>query len=258
MRGIRFRRSDREPAPPQWIYRNLTPWRIEARFKTNHSLMPRCAAGADAAAYEDECERTVVKVLAIPALGEVKVPREDSSKFNTLAMRRLRQIEVRPAPSEWWSNMPRAIVIFGWLAVALVFGAWALFSGGATGLPWQWVAATVVAVPVLALLVATAREMVLHHRFKQYRRFVDKQKDHSSLEGVEGGGRIRGLIDGMPRHVAETVVLLGAVIISVIGLGVAIHLTTQLDDLLPIDYGALLRLNDRGLDLHTEVSLRFF
>ena len=36
----------------------------------------------------------------------------------------------------------------------------------------------------------------------------------------------------------------GAVVVSVVGLGVAIHLTTQLNDLLPIDYGAILRLDD--------------
>jgi hypothetical protein len=255
-----------EYAPPQWIYRNLTPWRIEARFKTQQRVMPRCEAGADLKAHKQESEQEVVKVLAIPALGEVKVPREDSSEYNTLTMRRLGQIEVRPAPSELWTNMPRAIVIFGWLAVALFFGAWALFSGGASGLPWQWVAAMVVAVPVVALLVASGREMVLYGRFDVYRRSVDAQNrklriedshdasTERSLEGVEGGGRIRGLIDGMPRHVAETVVLLGAVIISVIGLGVAIHLTTQLVDLLPIDYGALLRLQN-PFDGVTELSL---
>ena len=39
-----------------------------------------------------------------------------------------------------------------------------------------------------------------------------------------------------------------------IGLGVAIHLTTQLEDLLPIDYGALIRLNNPFEDV-TELAL---
>ena len=52
--------------------------------------------------------------------------------------------------------MPSAIVIFGWLAVGLLFGGWALlFGGGECGAVERFVAA-LVAVPVVALLVATA------------------------------------------------------------------------------------------------------
>jgi hypothetical protein len=227
-------------APKQWIYQNLTPWRIHACFCAEGTLLARDATDGD---------HKVVKVLSIPALGEVRVPNEDARLLNTLDMRRLGQIELRPAPSEFLSNLPRAIVIFGWMACGLVFGAWALFFGGASALPWAWIVAAVVIVPVVALLAATIREIHLYRRFDRYRKarceLVKKGgADRYSLEGVAPGGRVRTFVDGLPRQVAEFAVLTGAVIVSVIGLGVAIHLTTQLNDVLPIDYGELLRLRN--------------
>jgi hypothetical protein len=248
-------------SPRQWIYRNLTPWRIHAAFLDNHALLSRECAGGD---HSDGCDHDVVKVLSIPALGEVKVPREDSHQYNTLAMRRLGQIELRPAPSEFWANVPRAIVILGWLFVALTFGAVALFGHGASSIPWRLLAALFVLVPVLALLVAIGRELVLYRRFEVFRKSRAEQAEAArrsqdqttdgSLEGVGSGGRIRGFIDGMPRHVAEAAVLVGVLVVSVVGLGVAIHLTTQLNDLLPIDYGALVRLKNPFQDV-TELAL---
>jgi hypothetical protein len=238
--GPRPAEGDHGPAPRQWIYRNLTPWRIHACFTAGGKLLAR---QTDAARHDpscDGCDDRVVKVLSIPALGEITVPSEDARAFNTLNMRRLGQIEVRPAPSELLSNLPRTIIIFGWLAVALVAGAWALFFGGGSGLPWAWIVAALVVVPVVALIAATVREIHLYRHFDSYR----KGLCGSSLEGVEQGGRIRSFIDGVPRHVAEVAVLMAAVLVSVLGLGVAIHLTTQLNDLLPIDYGQLLRLKD--------------
>ena len=233
-------------APKQWIYQNLTPWRIHASFAADGTLLARPPPGAAAAQEPDD---RVVKVLSIPALGEITVPNEDAVQLNTLNMRRLGQIELRPAPSELLTNLPRAIVIFGWLLCGLVFGAWALFFGGASGLPWAWVVAAVVAVPVIALVAATVREIHLYRRFDRYR--DDRRQllqrggaNRYSLEGVEPGGRVRTFVDGLPRQVAELAVLAGAVVVSVIGLGVAIHLTTQLNDLLPIDYGELLRLRN--------------
>jgi hypothetical protein len=109
--------------------------------------------------------------------------------------------------------------------------------------------AAVVIVPVVALLAATTREIHLYRRFDRYRKArceLVKQggADRYSLEGVAPGGRVRTFVDGLPRQVAEFAVLTGAVIVSVIGLGVAIHLTTQLNDVLPIDYGELLRLRN--------------
>ena len=70
----------------------------------------------------------------------------------------------------------------------------------------------------------------------------------SSFEGVSRGNRIGGFVDAMPRHVAEVIVLGLAVIVSVAGLGAAIHLTTQLNDLLPIDYAKIFQL-DNPFDL---------
>jgi hypothetical protein len=231
-------------APRQWIYRNLTPWRIHACFTAKGELLPRGEKGA------------VVKVLSIPALGEVTVRNEDARDLNTLEMRRLGQIDVRPAPSEFWTHLPRAIVMFGWLFVALFFGAWALFFGGASSLPWAWLVAAVALVPVLALLVATARELSLYVRFRRYREDLYEAELASrarcesgapvpqSLEGVQRGSRIRTFVDGMPRHAAEVAVLIGAIVVSVFGLGVAIHLTTQLNELLPLEYGAIVQLDD--------------
>ena len=231
-------------APRQWIYQNLTPWRIHACFCAEGTLLSQSDPGPTA-----EGDHEVVKVLSIPALGEVTVPNEDAVQLNTLDMRRLGQIELRPAPSEFLSNLPRTIVIFGWLLCALVFGAWALFFGGASALPWAWIAAAVVMVPVIGLLAATIREIHLYRRFDKYRKarcalVKDGGAGQYSLEGVAPAGRVRTFVDGLPRQVAEVAVLAGAVIVSVIGLGVAIHLTTQLNDLLPIDYGELLRLRN--------------
>jgi len=246
----------RRNARQQWIYRNLTPWRIEACFTADGKLPDREQA------EEGPADDSVVRVLSIPALGEVTLPDEDARLLNTLSMRRLGQIEVRPAPSEVWASLPQAVMIFGWLVVALVFGAWALFFGGPSALPWAWVVAAIVAVPVVALLVATVREVVLHHRFTRFREEQDQStngcnKTHGrkSLEGVDRGSRIQTFVDGVPRHAAEVTVLIGAVVVSVIGLGVAIHLTSQLKDLLPIDYGALVRLDNPFEDV-SDLALR--
>jgi hypothetical protein len=237
-------------APGQWIYRNLTPWRIHACFTASGDLLPRELADEVGAAHHK-----VVKVLSVPALGEVTLPDEDARRLNTLPMRRLGQVEVRPAPSELWSSLPQAVLIFGWLVVGLAFGAWALFFGGGSALPWAWIVAAVVAVPVVALLVATVREVVLHGRFTRYRKAQHPNTNgrgaqgRQSLEGVDQGSRIQTFVDGVPRHAAEVTVLIGAVVVSVIGLGVAIHLTSQLKDLLPIDYGALVRLDNPFMEV---------
>ncbi len=191
---------------------------------------------------DPQCPACVGKVLSIPALGEVVVPAEDARRLDTLTMRRLGQIDLRPAPSELQTNLPRALVIYGWLLVALGAVTWALCSGGGSTVPWRVVVGAVIAVPVLALAVATGRELVLYRRFGEYRAL--RCGPRSSLEGVERGGRIRSFVDGVPRQAAEVAVLVGAVTVSVVGLGVAIHLTTQLNDLMPIDLGALAQLDD--------------
>ena len=97
-------------------------------------------------------------------------------------------------------------------------------------MPWRWSVAAAVAVPVVALLVATWREIRLYRRFGKYRE--DRRRSRSrrgSLESVERGGRIQTFVDGVPRQAAEVAVLVGALAVSVVGLGIAIHLTTQLE-----------------------------
>jgi hypothetical protein len=236
--------DDDRKAPHRWIYRNLTPWRIHACFDADKKLLCR----EDTARPEQGCDDGVAQVLSIPALGEITLPNEDARRMDTIKMRRLGQVDVRPAASELWSCAPRAIVIYGWLLVGLFFGGWALLFGGGSALPWAAVIACVVAVPLAALVVATIREMRVYNRFTNYRKHVKKKGENggerNSLEGVDRGNRIRSFVDGMPRHAAEVAVLIGAVVISVIGLGLAIHHTTQLKELLPIDYGALAQLEN--------------
>ena len=74
-------------APKQWIYQNLTPWRIHACFCAKGMAVPQAERGEAA-----EGKRKIVKVLSIPALGEITVPNEDAVQLNTLDMRRLGQI----------------------------------------------------------------------------------------------------------------------------------------------------------------------
>lgn len=252
-------RSADATAPSQWIYQNLTPWRIHACFTADGTLVPRGDERSDGLGCGDD----VVKVLSVPALGETIVPDKDARRLNTLAMRRLGQIALRPAPSELLTHLPRAIVIYGWLCVGLVLGGWALFFGGASALPSAWFVAAFFVVPVVALTVATAREIHVYRRFTNYQESLcgvsssaDDRRDgvgepgsappltavNRSVEGVERSSRIRTFVDGVPRKAAEVTVFVGAVAVSAIGLGVAIHLTTQLNDLLPIDYGAAVRL----------------
>jgi hypothetical protein len=240
-------------APRLWIYRNLTPWRIDAHFDARGRVLPQGATPArDGDQSPPAPAAKPAKELSIPPLGEVTVPNVDARDLDTLEMRRLGQLEVRPAPSERLSSLPRAIVIFGWLAVLLFFGGWALFFGGASAVPWRAVAASVVAVPVIALVAAGWRELHVYRRFDRYRRWLateEGKRSKRSLEGIERGSRVSGFVDGMPRQVAEALVLVSVVTVSVIGLGIAIHQTTQLEDLLPIHYGRLLRLRDPFLDV---------
>ncbi len=162
--------------PKMWIYRNLTPWRIFACYDKGQLVV-------DEQAGQRDCEPCASKVLSIPALGELTVPHLDAMHVDTLGFRRRGQIKVRPAPSEFWSALPRAIVSFGWLAVGLVFGAWALFLGGGSAVPWTWFVAALVAVPVVALALATAREVLLYRRFRHYRARASASRSKGSSRG---------------------------------------------------------------------------
>ena len=69
-----------EGAPHQWIYQNLTPWRIHAWFKDDGSLWPRRHKNGNGGEGRplEVCHPCVANVLSIPALGEVAVPHEDA------------------------------------------------------------------------------------------------------------------------------------------------------------------------------------
>ena len=104
------------PAPRTWIYRNLTPWRIYARYGEDGT------PPLDGRSLEDVDTSLVRRVLSIPALGEVRLSNEDAEHLDTVGLRRRGQLDVRPAPSEFWSALPSLIVSLGLLAVVLVFG----------------------------------------------------------------------------------------------------------------------------------------
>jgi hypothetical protein len=237
--GWRERWRRRRSRPPRaWVYRNLTPWRIYACYRKDGSLVP------GEKVETDEESASVWRVLSIPALGEIRMPHDDAEHLDTVEFRRRGQLDVRPAPSEFWSALPSAIVSFGWLAVGLFFGCWALLFGGWSAVPWNGFVVALVAVAVIGLAVATAREVHLYRRFGHYRTEYCKKDDDGgrprSLEGISRGSRFRTFVDGLPRQALETTVLIGAVLIAVVGLGVAIHNATQLDDLMPMSFDALL------------------
>jgi len=95
------RKGKEVTAPRQWIYRNLTPFRIHACFGDGGALLAREQTS-------DTTGKKTDHVFSVPALGEVTLPAEDASRLDTVSMRRLGQIEVRPAPSEYWTNLPHS------------------------------------------------------------------------------------------------------------------------------------------------------
>ena len=83
-----------------------------------------------------------------------------------------------------------------------------------------------IVVPVAALVVATGREVHLYRRFGHYRaHYCDGAEagETRSLEGISRGSRFCTFVDGLPRRAVESAVLIGAVLIAIVGLGVAIH-----------------------------------
>ena len=181
-------------------------------------------------------------MLSIPALGEVRLSNEDAEHLDTVGLRRRGQLDVRPAPSELWSALPSLIVSLGLLAVVLSFGAWGLLFGGWSAVPWAWFVASLVAVLVAALVVATCREIHTYRRFGRFKtQFCEQSSDKArSLEGIGRGSRFCTFVDSLPRQALEVAVMIGAVVIAAVGLGVAIHQTTQLNEHLPTSYRALL------------------
>ncbi len=226
----------RVPAPRTWIYRNLTPWRIYARYGEDGTPLDGRSVDVDTSA--------VRRVLSIPALGEVRLSNEDAEHLDTVGLRQRGQLDVRPAPSELWSALPSLIVSLGLLAVMLSFGAWGLLFGGWSAVPWAWFVASLVAVLVAALVVATCREIHTYRRFGRFKEQFCEQSDDKarSLEGIGRGSRFCTFVDSLPRQALEVAVMIGAVVIAAVGLGVAIHQTTQLNEHLPTSLSSAARV----------------
>ena len=189
-------------APRQWIYENLTPWRIHACFTAHGELLPRGGDTSDA--------DRVAKVLSIPALGSVNVPPEDARKLNTLNMRRLGQIELRPAPSEVLEqHAPRHRDLRlarrrprrrrpGRCSSAVP----ARCRGRGSSPPSS-------PFPVIALIVATVREIHLYRRFEHVPRGGRAARRRSRASSrAAGSGRSS---TACPATSAEVAVLVGAV-----------------------------------------------
>ena len=98
-----WRRRRRASPPKTWIYRNLTPWRIHACFDADGPAPRETAhrAARRGPMRDARCCRSRRSARS-------PCPHEDARALNTLDMRRLGQIEVRPAPSELLTTCPRA------------------------------------------------------------------------------------------------------------------------------------------------------
>ncbi len=229
------RPSDREPQPPrregarrarppaEWIYRNLTPWRIEYRVGTG----------------DDDA------VLTIPALGETRVAHEDCVDWNTTALRQRGQLEIVPAPAGMLERLPSLTLLLGTATVVFTAVVWALLAG-LDDVPLRAICVLLVAVVAGALLAACLRESVQGARFRRYRAAWRATGHEGSTQGFNtdhGEGR-DGVASQVVRRIGEAVVLLLSLAVAVVGPALAIYYTSQVHEVLPIDIGALFRLED--------------
>ncbi|MDY7101024.1 MAG: hypothetical protein S0880_07535, partial [Actinomycetota bacterium] len=209
--------------PARWIYRNLTPWRIESDEPTG-----------------DGC----CGIPTIPPLGELRVSEADARCFDTGPLRRRRQIELRPDAGDVWSVLPRLVLILGW---ALLIWGWVVTRAltGATTPPSRHFVAALLIVPVLAAASAIGRDLLFAHRFRRFRRGTEAEGGtHGELHGIIAPRSFEGVVWLFPRVLSQAVVLGASVAIAVVGAGAAIYEASQLRDLLTIDVGALLTLRD--------------
>ena len=229
------RPSDRVPQPPrregarrarppaEWIYRNLTPWRIEYRVGTG----------------DDDA------VLTIPALGETRVAHEDCVDWNTTALRQRGQLEIVPAPAGMLERLPSLTLLLGTATVVFTAVVWALLAG-LDDVPLRAICVLLVAVVAGALLAACLRESVQGARFRRYRAAWRATGHEGSTQGFNtdhGEGR-DGVASQVVRRIGEAVVLLLSLAVAVVGPALAIYYTSQVHEVLPIDIGALFRLED--------------
>ena len=250
-------------APRQWIYENLTPWRIHACFTADGELVPR-TQGDDGA---DEPRRVRPALRGVRGQGAVhprprrgqgarrgRPPAEHAPHAPPGSDRGAAGAERaagQPAQGDRDLRMARRRPLSS-ARGRCSSEAPARCRGRGSSRPWSPFPSSRLLVARSARSCSTVASAATGpSRARTIRRprppiAVRRSDDgvDQSLEGIERGSRIRTFVDGVPRHAAEVAILIGAVVVSVIGLGVAIHLTTQLNDLLPIDYGALFRLDN--------------
>ena len=204
-------------APRQWIYRNLTPWRIE--YRVNDGEQP---------------------VLTIPPLGEVRVPQAECDAWNTSALRQRGQLDVVPAPLDVFERLPSLALLFGFMSLAFVALLCAVI-GGTDAVPTRALVALALVVPLVALVAAGAREWVHVRRFRAYRDYFGAKEgpQHSAVGLGAGPGDDDGLAVRVTRTLAETLVLAGSLAVAIVGPAVAIYLSSELRAVLPFDVNEL-------------------
>jgi hypothetical protein len=226
--------------PSEWIYRNLTPWRIEYRVRPDD----------------------VEPALTIPPLGETRVRHTDCATWNTTALRRRGQLEIVPAPDDVFERMPSMLLLFGWTGIVLASLVWGI-AAGVDVVPLRLVLAGLVLVPGLALLAAGVRELVHARRFGRHLESPHDPESGGAPHDLRGDGhdnvdtwstqglsadREAGRHDGvgsqLARGLAQAAILIGSLAVAVLGPAMAIYHASQLRELLPLDVGALFRLED--------------
>jgi hypothetical protein len=233
-------RTKQNRPPSEWIYRNLTPWRIEYRVRP------------------DDAE----PLLTIPPLGETRVRHTDCADWNTTALRRRGQLEIVPAPDDLLERLPSLLLLFGWTGIVLTSLVWGI-AFGIDAVPVRAMVAAMVLVPGLALIAAGVRELVHARRFGRHlesphdpesgRKGRDSSGDRHenvdawSTQGLSAdrdAGRHDGVGSEVARGLAQALILFGSMVVAVIGPAIAIYHASQIRELLPLDVGALFRLED--------------
>ena len=224
--------------PHQWVYRNLTPWRIEYR--------------PEGVGYEKP------PALTVPPLGEARVYSVDADGWDTSALRQRGKLEVVPAPTDLFARLPSLVLLLGWLGIVLV-GAVGGVVGGRHAVPLRGLVVAALVVGMVALVAAVARELVHARRFRSYRVEWRSAASTTPAPGPAGRERTRstmgvgedptesssdGIATQVHRWLAQTLVLAGSLLVAVVGPALAIYHASQLREVLRFDPIKLLRLHD--------------
>jgi hypothetical protein len=210
--------------PAEWIYRNLTPWRIEYRLEPDDQA----------------------PVLTIPPLGETRVSHVDCAAWNTRALRQRGQLEIVPAPGDMSERLASLVLLLGIVGVALTSLIWTIV-GGTDAVPVRAMCALLVLVTAVSLVASCVGETVHERRYRRYRDAWRGDRCENSTQGLNidrAEDRHDGVTSQIGRRVAEAIVLFGSLAIGVAGPAFAIYHTSQLRDVLPFDLAALFRLED--------------